>query len=94
MKSKNAATLLAVAAAALYAINIPLSKLLLKYVDETMMAALLYLGAGIGMYLYNDVRNAVGVSVKKEPLTKKRTSVYRSNGNSRYCSAYTAYVRN
>lgn len=30
--------------AALYAINIPISKYLLEYVDATMMAGLLYLG--------------------------------------------------
>ena len=36
-------------AAALYALNVPLSKLLLLYVSPTMMAALLYLGAGIGI---------------------------------------------
>ena len=48
MKTKNAATLLAILAAALYAINIPFSKLLLDQVDPTMMAAFLYLGAGVG----------------------------------------------
>lgn len=36
-------------AAVLYAINIPLSKLLLQYVPPVFMAAFLYLGAGIGM---------------------------------------------
>lgn len=38
-------------AAALYALNIPLSKILLRFVQPTVMAALLYLGAGIGMTL-------------------------------------------
>lgn len=52
MKTKNLATIFAILAAALYAINIPLSKLLLQKVDATMMAAFLYLGAGIGMLLY------------------------------------------
>ena len=41
--------LFALLAAAFYAINVPLSKLLLRYVGETTMAALLYLGAGIGI---------------------------------------------
>ena len=36
-------------AAVFYAVNIPMSKLLLRHVGETMMAALLYLGAGIGI---------------------------------------------
>ena len=34
-----------------YAINAPVSKLLLAEIPSTMMAGLLYLGAGIGMYL-------------------------------------------
>lgn len=50
MKTKNKATFFAILAAALYAINIPLGKLLLKCVAPTMMAAFLYLGAGIGMF--------------------------------------------
>ena len=39
----------AVLAAALYALSSPFSKLLLQEVSATMMAALLYLGAGLGM---------------------------------------------
>ncbi len=71
MKTKNIATIFAILAAALYAINIPLSKILLVHVDETMMAALLYLGAGTGMLIYGLLRKAVGKSEKKEHLTKK-----------------------
>lgn len=52
MKTKHSATLLAILAAALYAINIPLSKILLQAVAPTMMAAFLYLGAGLGLWLY------------------------------------------
>ena len=52
MKIKTRATLFAILAALLYAINIPLSKLLLRQVEPAMMAALLYLGAGIGLLLY------------------------------------------
>ena len=46
----------AIGAALFYAINVPCSKLLLNGVSPTMMAALLYLGAGIGvgtMYLFH-----------------------------------------
>ena len=39
MKTKHTATLSAILAAALYAINIPLSKILLEQVEPTMMAA-------------------------------------------------------
>lgn len=52
MKTRNRATLFAILAAALYAINIPLSKLLLGQVSPTMMAAFLYLGAGLGLFFY------------------------------------------
>ena len=67
MKTKNLATLFAVLAAALYAINIPLSKLLLAQVAPTMMAAFLYLGAGVGLLLYGI---ATGEREKSEPLTR------------------------
>ena len=50
MKTKHIATMFAVLSAALYALNIPLSKLLLSQVAPTMMAAFLYLGAGIGLF--------------------------------------------
>lgn len=39
----------AVLAAALYAINSPLSKILLDYMPSTLMAGFLYIGAGVGM---------------------------------------------
>ncbi|MDD6175511.1 MAG: DMT family transporter [Firmicutes bacterium] len=52
MKNKNfSGILLAVSAAALYALNAPCSKLLLAEITPTMLAALLYLGAGTGMFL-------------------------------------------
>ena len=53
MNKKHTATLFAILAAALYAINIPFSKILLNNVAPTMMAAFLYLGAGIGLFLYS-----------------------------------------
>ena len=71
MKLKNLATGFAILAAALYAINVLLSKLLLEQVQPTMMAALLYLGAGIGMLLYSLIGKALGQATIKEPLTKK-----------------------
>lgn len=68
MKSKNIAALFAVAAAALYAVNIPLSKILLQYASPTMMAAFLYLGAGLGLLIYSSI---IRKKEKEEPLTKK-----------------------
>ncbi len=71
MKTKNIATIYAVLAAALYAINIPLSKLLLAHAGATMMAAFLYLGAGIGLFLYANIEKITGTGGKQEHLTKK-----------------------
>lgn len=67
MKTKNLATFFAILAAMLYAINIPFSKLLLTAVQPTMMAAFLYLGAGVGLYIYGKL---TGEKEKGEPLTK------------------------
>lgn len=73
MNTKNKATLFAVLAAVLYAVNIPLSKLLLDRVAPTMMAAFLYLGAGIGLFLYgivcNEKENSVPLTVAEWPYT-------------------------
>ncbi|MDO5576004.1 MAG: EamA family transporter, partial [Fibrobacter sp.] len=49
MDKMIAAIMSALLAALLYAINIPLSKLLLQYVAPILMASFLYLGAGLGM---------------------------------------------
>ena len=68
---KYTATLFAILAAALYAINIPISKLLLKNVATTMMAGFLYLGAGFGILIYGLVSKMFGKGDKKEPLTRK-----------------------
>ena len=71
MNSKSIATVYAILAAALYAINVPLSKVLLNYVEPTMMASFLYLGAGIGLFLFGIVEKLIGKGGKKELLTKK-----------------------
>lgn len=52
MNTRKTAVCFAILAAALYAINIPFSKLLLSQVPPTMMAAFLYLGAGAGLFLW------------------------------------------
>lgn len=70
-KLKAAATVFAILAAALYAVNIPLSKLLLVHVEATTMAGLLYLGAGIGMLLVGIASMMSGKGNKKEMLTRK-----------------------
>lgn len=70
-KKKQPATFFAILAAALYAINVPLSKLLLEHVGPTMMAAFLYLGAGLGLLGVGLFRKTSGKAQKQERLTKK-----------------------
>lgn len=70
--SKNkttAAVLLALLAAALYGISSPVSKLLLEKIPPTLMAALLYLGAGFGMLIVNVSK----VITRKERVEAKIT---------------------
>lgn len=67
MTSKKRAIIYAVLAAALYALNAPISKLLLMQIPSTMMAGLLYLGAGSGMLLIEKMSK----NKKEQPLTKK-----------------------
>lgn len=71
MKTKNLATMYAIVAAALYAINVPFSKMLLEYVEPTMMAAFLYLGAGFGMFVYSVISRARGKFPSTESWNKK-----------------------
>ncbi|MEH7114051.1 DMT family transporter [Neobacillus niacini] len=70
-KKKNTAMLWAVLAAGLYAISAPFSKILLNEIPPTMMAALLYLGAGIGMSIIGLFRYNTGQLKKEMRLTKK-----------------------
>ena len=69
--NNNTAVVYAVLAAALYAVNAPFSKILLNYVEPTMMASFLYLGAGIGLFVYGMLEKSIGKKVNREPLTAK-----------------------
>lgn len=62
----------ALLAAALYAINIPLSKILLTYVAPISLASLLYLGAGLGML----VLSALSPKRSGEPRLTRRELPY------------------
>ena len=70
MKNKSIVPVLyALLAAVFYAINTPFSKILLRYVPATFMAAFLYIGAGLGvgiLYLFH-IKN----EDKAERLTKR-----------------------
>lgn len=70
MSAAKAGIGLAVLAAALYAVNAPLSKLLLGYMPSTLTAGFLYLGAGIGMGAIALVRKLRGTERREAHLTK------------------------
>lgn len=70
-KERNSSVLWAILAALLYAINAPVSKLLLQDVSPTMMAAMLYLGAGVGMFLLGMIRQRLGMGKAEQKLTRK-----------------------
>lgn len=71
MKTKYIAIIYAVLAAVLYAINVPFSKVLLKQIAPTMMAAFLYLGAGLGLFVYSFISKSARKEIAAKPLTKK-----------------------
>lgn len=71
MKKNQLATLFAILAAALYAVNVPCSKGLLRQISPTMMASFLYLGAGVGLFLLGSLVKLSGKGTKQKPLTKK-----------------------
>ncbi len=71
MKTESKGAVYALSAASLYALNVPFSKLLLSHVGPTVMAAFLYLGAGLGLLIYGAVERLTGRVIKREPLTKK-----------------------
>lgn len=71
-KKYNIAVLWAILAATLYSFSSPISKLLLKEIPPTMMAAYLYLGAGIGMSIVGFFSHKRSKAKKELSLTKKQ----------------------
>ena len=69
MNTKITAILFALAAAVFYAVNVPVSKILMQNIPPTFMAAFLYLGAGIGITITALFRPR-NTLTKSEPLTK------------------------
>ena len=69
MKNKATAILMAILAAALFGISLPVSKLLLVKIPPTLMASVLYLGAGFGMLAINIVK----VLSKREQIEARIT---------------------
>lgn len=68
MRNKKA-IIFAFLAAVFYAINVPLSKIMLRNVEPTIMAAFLYLGAGIGIGILSLIKR--DDHVNSESLSKK-----------------------
>ena len=69
-KTKSFGIFLAILAAALYALNSPLSKILLYYMPSTLMAGFLYIGAGVGMGVIALIRCAAKVNQGEQRLTR------------------------
>ena len=70
MNANKKGILLAILAAALYAISTPISKILLAEIPPTLLAAFLYLGAGIGMSVIGIVRKTNGKVSEEERLER------------------------
>ena len=68
-RKKTKAIIFAFLAAVFYAVNIPVSKILLQNIGPTSMAALLYLGAGLGIGILSLFNKKD--SEKSEKLSKK-----------------------
>ena len=70
MKKTTMGIMLAILAAALYATNSPFSKILLDYMPSTLMAGVLYVGAGLGMGIIAVIRKIKKSKSQREKITK------------------------
>lgn len=68
MNPKVKAVIFALSAAIFYAVNVPLSKILLRNIEPSFMAGLLYLGAGIGMMILSLLK--LHIDGDSEPFTR------------------------
>ena len=81
IKSKEkTAIFIAILAAALYALNSPLSKLLLSTVSSTVMAGLLYLGAGVGLLIVRIIQKGMHIENKEQNNWKSKESSQKGCG--------------
>ncbi|MDO4617127.1 MAG: DMT family transporter [Lachnospiraceae bacterium] len=71
MNRNKTAVFFALLAAALYAINVPMSKILLSEVSPTMLAGFLYFGAGVGIGILLLVKKKQGKLEQEQWLEKK-----------------------
>lgn len=70
MRENNKGIFYALIAAALYALNSPLSKILLDYMPPVLTAGFLYIGAGLGMLVIALARKARKKADREARLTK------------------------
>ena len=68
MNIKIKAVIFALSAAVFYALNVPLSKILLRNIEPSFMAGLLYLGAGAGMMILSLLK--LNIEGNTEPFTR------------------------
>src|SRR5262245_6599773 len=68
MIGKGAA--LALVSAALFGASTPFAKLLVGQIDPWLLAALLYLGSGIGLTVVLSLREAFGIAPAEAPLRR------------------------
>ncbi|MDF2891146.1 MAG: hypothetical protein K0R80_1513 [Clostridia bacterium] len=72
MKTKNYIPVSqAILAAALFGMSAPFSKFLLREISPLMLSALLYLGAGIGMFIIDSIRKISKAKLVEARLTKQ-----------------------
>ncbi|MDO5098256.1 MAG: DMT family transporter [Corynebacterium sp.] len=76
--TKTKATVCAVFAAAFYAISVPMSKLLIVNIQPAMLAAFLYLGAGVGMLLTILLPHVMGKDSSEKTHAKADTAAEHS----------------
>jgi len=70
MNQKHTAIFLAILAAILYSLSSPFSKILLENLHPTMLAALLYLGAGFGTLIIGYVKKSILKNDREQQLEK------------------------
>ncbi len=71
MDTKKRAIIFAILAAMMYGVHIPFAKGILAHVSPTMMAAFLYLGAGVGLMGYRLLKKKWGRPEHTESLSRK-----------------------
>jgi drug/metabolite transporter (DMT)-like permease len=69
MRTINIGVLAALGSAILFGVSTPIAKLLLVGISPWLLAALLYLGSGIGLWLMRCVRHAPSVQLSKSDWT-------------------------